>query len=128
MKSYRTKEVRNLALVGHSGVGKTNLTESMLFQSGATKKKGLVTNKDTLSDFSIEEKERGNSIGTSVIPVEWRNMKINIIDTPGDLDFIGEAIGALRAAEAVLIVVDATSGVQVGTERMWGYADRKSVV
>lgn len=123
MKSYRTKEVRNLALVGHSGVGKTNLTESMLFQSGATKKKGLVTNKDTLSDFSIEEKERGNSIGTSVIPVEWRNMKINIIDTPGDLDFIGEAIGALRAAEAVLIVVDATSGVQVGTERMWGYAE-----
>lgn len=123
MKVYRTKEVKNLALVGHSGVGKTNLIEALLFQSGATKKRGLTMNKDTVSDFTIEEKERGSSIGTSVIPVEWRNMKVNFIDTPGDLDFIGDAIGALRAAEAALIVVDATSGVQVGTERMWKYAE-----
>lgn len=123
MKVYSTDKVRNLALVGHSGSGKTNLTESMLFQTGATKKIGLVTEKNTLSDFSKEEMERGSSIGTSVIPVEWRNYKVNIIDTPGYLDFIGEAQGALRASEAVLMVIDATAGIEVGTERMWKYTE-----
>ncbi len=124
MKVYSTEMVRNLALVGHSGSGKTNLTEAMLFQTGATKKLGSVSDKNTLSDFSKEEIERGSSIGTSVVPVEWRNYKVNVIDTPGYLDFIGEAYGALRASEAVLMVVDATAGVEVGTERMWKYTDK----
>ncbi|MDO5041002.1 MAG: elongation factor G [Peptoniphilus sp.] len=124
MKVYSTEMVRNLALVGHSGSGKTNLTEAMLFQTGATKKLGNVSDKNTLSDFSKEEMERGSSIGTSIVPVEWRNYKVNVIDTPGYLDFIGEAYGALRASEAVLMVVDATSGVEVGTERMWKYTEK----
>ncbi|EFI42464.1 translation factor GTPase family protein, partial [Peptoniphilus sp. oral taxon 386] len=124
MKVYKTEQVRNLALVGHSGSGKTNLTEAMLFQSGATKKIGHVSEKNTISDFSKEEMERGTSIGTSIIPVEWRNYKVNIIDTPGYLDFIGEAYGALRASEAVLMVIDATAGVEVGTERMWKYTEK----
>ncbi|SHH56578.1 elongation factor G [Anaerosphaera aminiphila DSM 21120] len=124
MKVYNTEFVRNLALVGHSGSGKTNLTEAMLFQSGATKKIGSVTEKNTLSDFSKEEMERGTSIGTSIIPVEWRNYKVNIIDTPGYLDFMGEAYGALRASEAALMVIDATSGIEVGTERMWKYTEK----
>ena len=119
MKVYTTDKVRNLALVGHSGSGKTNLTEAMLFQSGATKRMGKVSDKNTISDFSKEEAERQSSIGTSIIPIEWKDIKINIIDTPGYLDFIGEAYGALRAAEAALIVVDATSGVEVGTELIW---------
>ncbi|MDQ0507573.1 Vegetative protein 19 [Aedoeadaptatus ivorii] len=123
MKVYNTSQVRNLALVGHSGSGKTNLTEAMLFQSGATKKIGHVDEKNTVSDFSKEEMERGTSIGTSIIPIEWRKMKLNIIDTPGYMDFISESIGALRAAEAALMIIDATAGVQVGTERMWKYTE-----
>ncbi len=109
MNVYPTKKVRNLALIGHSGSGKTNLTESMLFQSGATKKIGLTADKNTLSDFSKQEMERGSSIGVSVIPIEWRDLKINIIDTPGHMDFVGEAYSALRAAESALMVIDATS-------------------
>ena len=123
MKAYNTREVRNLALVGHSGSGKTNLTEALLYQSGATKQIGHVDQKNTLSDFSKEEKERGTSIGTSIIPIEWRKMKLNIIDTPGYMDFISEAMGALRAAEAALMIIDATAGVQVGSERMWKYTE-----
>jgi elongation factor G len=124
MKVYKTAQVRNLALVGHSGSGKTNLTEAMLFQSGATKRLGNVSDKNTISDFSKEEKERGTSIGTSIVPVEWRNYKVNIIDTPGFMDFIGEAHGALRASEAALLVIDATKGIEVGTERMWKYTEK----
>lgn len=124
MKVYTTDKVRNLALVGHSGSGKTNLTEAMLFQSGATKKLGNVSNKNTVSDFSKEEKERGTSIGTSIIPIEWRNYKVNVIDTPGFLDFVGEAHGALRASEAAIMVIDATKGIEVGTERTWKYTEK----
>ena len=123
MKVYKTTQVRNLALVGHSGSGKTNLTEAMLFQSGATKKLGNVSDKNTVSDFSKEEKERGTSIGTAIVPIEWRNYKVNIIDTPGFLDFVGEAHGALRASEAALLVIDATKGIEVGTERAWRYTE-----
>ncbi len=124
MKVYKTEQIRNLALVGHSGSGKTNLTESMLFQSGVTKKIGSVASKNTVSDFTKEEMDRGSSIGTSIIPIEWRNYKINIIDTPGYMDFIGEAYSALRASEAALMVIDATAGIQVGTERMWKYTEK----
>lgn len=124
MKVYTTENVRNLALVGHSGSGKTNLTEALLFQSGATKRLGHVEEKNTLSDFSKEEMSRGSSIGTSVIPVEWRNMKINIIDTPGTLDFMGEVYSALRASEAGLLIIDGTAGIQVGTERVWKYMEK----
>lgn len=123
MKVYNTDKIRNIALVGHSGSGKTNLTESMLFQSGATKRMGRVNEKNTISDFSDEEVRRQSSIGTSVIPVEWRDLKINIIDTPGYLDFVGEVYGALRAAEAAILVVDATSGIEVGTELIWKYCE-----
>lgn len=123
MKVYNTNQVRNLALVGHSGSGKTNLTEAMLYQSGATKQIGHVDQKNTISDFTKEEKDRGTSIGTSIIPIEWRKMKLNIIDTPGYMDFISESIGALRAAEAALMIIDATAGVQVGSERMWKYTE-----
>lgn len=123
MKVYKTAQVRNFALVGHSGSGKTNLTEAMLFQSGATKKLGNVSDKNTISDFSKEEKDRGTSIGTSIVPIEWRNYKVNIIDTPGFMDFVGEAHSALRASEAALLVIDATKGIEVGTERIWKYTE-----
>ncbi|MDO5725399.1 MAG: elongation factor G [Tissierellia bacterium] len=124
MKVYKTENVRNLALVGHSGSGKTNLTEAMLFQSGATKRIGSVADKNTVSDFSKQEMNRQSSIGTSVIPVEWRDKKINIIDTPGYMDFVGEVYAALRASEAALLVIDATSGIEVGTEQVWKYTEK----
>lgn len=123
MKVYNADKIKNVALVGHSGSGKTNLTESMLYQSGATKRMGNVSSKNTMSDFSNEEAQRQSSIGTSIIPVEWRDTKINVIDAPGYLDFVGEVYSALRAAESAILVVDATSGVEVGTELVWKYCE-----
>ncbi len=124
MKVYNTDQIRNLALVGHSGSGKTNLTEAMLFVSGETKRMGNVSNKNTVSDFSKEEMERQSSIGTSIIPVEWKDKKINVIDTPGYMDFVGETYSALRASEAALLVIDANSGIEVGTELVWKYTEK----
>lgn len=123
MKVYTTDKIRNVALVGHSGSGKTNLTEAMLYQSGATKRMGNVSAKNTMSDFSNEEAQRQSSIGTSIIPIEWRDKKINVIDAPGYLDFIGEVYSSLRAAESALLVIDATSGVEVGAELIWKYCE-----
>ena len=121
MKAYTTDKIRNLALVGHSGSGKTSLTEAMLFHTGVTKRIGKVEDGNTASDFSKEEIKRGNSISTSIIPIEWDDMKINIIDTPGYFDFKGEVFSSLRASEAALIVIDATNGIQVGTEKVLKY-------
>lgn len=123
MKVYNTDNLRNVAMVGHSGAGKTNLAEAMLFQSGATKQMGNVSKNNTFSDFSEEEKKRQSSIGTSIIPIEWRDKKINLIDAPGYMDFVGEVYAALRAAESAMIVIDATSGIQVGTELVWKYCE-----
>lgn len=124
MKVYQTDHIRNVALIGHSGSGKTNLTEAMLFLTGVTKRQGKVADKNTVSDFMKEEMDHGTSIGTSIVPVEWRDVKINMIDTPGYFDFVGEINGALRAAEAALLVIDATSGVEVGTEKAWKYCEQ----
>lgn len=124
MKTYKTEDIRNLALIGHSGSGKTNLTEAMLFVTGVTKRQGKVADKNTISDFTKEEMEHGTSISTSIIPIEWRDRKLNLIDTPGYFDFVGEINGALRAAEAALIVIDATAGIEVGTEKVWKYCEQ----
>ncbi len=124
MKAYQTENIRNLALIGHSGSGKTNLTEAMLYLTGVTKRQGKVADKNTVSDFTKEEMEHGTSISTSIVPVEWRDHKINIIDTPGYFDFVSEIFGALRAAEAALLVIDATSGIEVGTEKSWKYCEQ----
>lgn len=123
MKVYNTENLRNVAMVGHSGAGKTNLAEAMLYQSGATKSMGNVSKNNTFSDFSEEEKKRQSSIGTSIIPIEWRDKKINLVDAPGYMDFVGEVYGALRATESAMIVIDATSGIQVGTELVWKYCE-----
>ncbi len=123
LKIYETDKIRNVALVGHSGSGKTNLVESMLFQSGSTSNMGNVSAKNTVSDFSDEEIKRQTSIGASVIPIEWRNHKINIVDAPGYLDYVGEVYSALRSCESAIIVIDATAGIQVGTELLWKYCE-----
>lgn len=124
MKDYETKNIRNLALVGHSGSGKTSLTEAILYKTGVTKRMGSLQEGNTVSDFSKEEIKRQISISTSVIPVEYDNIKINLIDAPGYFDFEGEVLQALRASEAGLMVIDAQNGIEVGTEKYWKYTEK----
>lgn len=119
MKAYSVENIRNIALLGHSSSGKTTLTEAALYLTGVTNRQGNVTDGNTISDFDKEEIGRGVSIGTSVIPVEFNNVKINILDTPGYFDFIGEMYGAKRASEGSVLLIDASSGIEVGTEKAW---------
>ena len=102
MKVYRTDEIRNVVLLGHGGSGKTSLAEAMLYVSGATTRMGKVSESNTVSDFDKEEQKRGFSIGTSLIPIEWEKAKINILDTPGYFDFVGEVEEAVSAADAAV--------------------------
>jgi elongation factor G len=124
MKEYRTEAIRNVALVSHGGAGKTMLAEAFLFNSSATTRMGKVEDGTTVSDYDDEEHRRGISLYTSVIPVEYKDTKINFLDTPGFLDFIGEVISALRVADSALVIVDSVAGVEVGTEITWQYCDR----
>ena len=119
MKVYRTDEIRNVVLLGHGGCGKTSLAEAMLYVTGATNRMGKVSESNTVSDFDKEEQKRQFSISTSLIPVEWEKAKINILDTPGYFDFVGEVEEAVSAADAAVIVVSGKAGVQVGTEKAW---------
>lgn len=127
MKVYKTDEVRNVALIGHGGSGKTTLTEAMLFTTGITDRKGSVEDGNTVSDFDKEEISRKVSINTTAIPIEWENMKYNFLDTPGYFDFVGEMYSALRASEASIILVDASNGVEVGTEKAWKYTEKNNI-
>ena len=119
MKTYSTDRIRNVALLGHSSSGKTTLTEAVLFTTGVTKRQGRVEDGNTLSDFDKEEISREVSIGTAVIPAEWNNTKFNLLDTPGYFDFIGEMYGAKRASEGSVLIIDASSGIEVGAEKSW---------
>ena len=123
MKEYTTEFLRNIALVSHGGAGKTMLAEAFLHATGATTRLGKVEDGTTVSDYDEEENRRKISIYSSVIPVEHRDHKINIIDAPGYNDFVGEAISALSVADGAIILVDAVAGVEVGTELAWRYAD-----
>jgi elongation factor G len=123
MKEYTTEFLRNIALVSHGGAGKTMLAEAFLHATGATTRLGKVEDSTTTSDYDEEEQRRKISIYSSVIPVEHRDHKINIIDAPGYTDFVGEAISALSVADGAIILVDAVAGVEVGTELAWRYAD-----
>ncbi len=116
MAKYKTEQIRNVALLGHGGAGKTTLTEALLYKTGVITRMGRVEDGSTVSDWDAEEHRRGISINLSVIPIEFENTKINLIDAPGYQDFVGEVISALHAAEAGLLVVDAVAGCQVGTE------------
>ena len=116
MAKYKTEQIRNVALLGHGGAGKTTLTEALLLKTGAIGRLGRVEDHTTVSDWDPEEHRRGISVNLSVVPIEFDNLKLNLIDAPGYQDFVGEVISALQAAEAGLVVVDAVSGCQVGTE------------
>ena len=123
MKEYTTEHLRNIALVSHGGAGKTMLAESFLHATGAITRLGKVEDGTTVSDYDDEEHRRKISIYASVIPIEHRDHKINVIDAPGFTDFVGEIISALSVADGAVILVDAVSGVEVGTEVAWRYAD-----
>ena len=114
---YTTDKIRNVVVLGHGGSGKTTLVEALAYQSGATSRMGKVADGNTISDFDKEEAKRQFSISTAVVPVLFEGTKINFIDTPGYLDFVGEVEEALSAADAAVIVVNGKAGVETGTER-----------
>jgi len=119
MKGYTSDMIRNVALVGHGGCGKTTLLEAALLATGVINRLGKVEDGNTVSDYDKMEIDKGYSISASIVPVEYNKVKLNFIDTPGYFDFIGEVDSAMRAVEAAVIVVDASAGIQVGTEKAW---------
>src|SRR5579863_4939530 len=127
MKVYRAEHIHNVALISHVGAGKTSLVDAALYDSGAVTRQGKVDEGTSISDFDPDEIKRRMSLNTTVLPVEWKNHKINLIDTPGYADFVGEVKAGLRVADAALIVVTAEKGVEVGTELTWQFADERNL-
>lgn len=127
MKEYKTKDIRNIALVSHNGAGKTMLVERLLFDTGITTRLGSVQQGTTMMDFEEEEVARNSSIATAIAPIEWQGTKLNLLDTPGYADFVGEVFSALKVVESVLVLVEAVAGVEVGTELVWQYAEERDL-
>ncbi|HEY0070234.1 MAG TPA: elongation factor G [Chloroflexia bacterium] len=125
MKLYNTAQLRNIGLFSHGGAGKTSLLEAMLFTSKATSRLGSVAEGNTVSDYDPDEIKRHISVQVSLAPVEWRDAKINVLDTPGYAEFVGEVKAAIRVADTAVLLVDASAGVEVGTEQMWRYAEER---
>ena len=124
MKNYCIKNIRNVGLIGHSGSGKSSFMEALLFKSGSIDRLGKIEDGTTISDFSVEEKRRGISLSVSIAPIEYRDNKINLIDIPGDFDFVGELAQGMRAADIATIVVSGVSGIKVGVEKAWEYCEK----
>jgi len=127
MKSYLTGQIRNIALLGHSGAGKTTLAETMLFESGTVKKRGSINNKNTVSDSQEIEQEKEKSVYGSLMHLDWRGTKINLFDTPGTPDFWGHISDTLHVADACLVVLNSEYGVEAGTETIWKAAQRRNL-
>lgn len=124
MNVYTTDKIRNVVLLGHGGCGKTSLAEAMAYLGGITSRMGKVSDGNTLSDFGKEEQKRQISISTSVIPIEWDGVKINLLDTPGFFDFAGEVEEAASAADAAVIVVSGKAGIEAGTKKAWDICEK----
>lgn len=122
MKTYSPEKIRNVGIIAHSGAGKTTLAESILYDSGAIPRRGKTTDGDTVMDFDAEEIRRGVSISTSVASLEWKEHKINILDTPGDQNFVSDALLCMGVMDSALVLVSAVSGIKAQTERVWGWA------
>lgn len=122
--SFDTKDIRNVALLGHPGSGKTTFAETMLFEAGEISRRGKVSEGNTVSDYTSIEQERGNSIFSTLMHAKWKDSKINILDTPGFDDFVGEVIAALKVADTGVMLLNAKGGVEVGTELIWEYIDK----
>ena len=125
---YSVQNIRNVCLLGHSGTGKTSLVESLLYMTGASVRQGNPADGNTVSDFDPEEIKRQISIYTAIAPVEYNGCKINILDTPGNFDFSGEVLEAMRVSDLAVIVCDAKAGgVSVGTERAWNFLEARKL-
>lgn len=124
MKVFDAKHIKNIVLLGAAKSGKTTLAETMLYEAGLINRRGAVENKNTVSDYHEIEHERGNSVYATTMHTEWRDFKINIIDTPGLDDFIGEIVSSTRVADTCVLLINAQQGIEVGTELIWNYADR----
>jgi elongation factor G len=127
MKVYRAEQIRNVALISHVGAGKTSLVDAALYDSGTVTRQGKVDDGTSISDYDPDELKRHMSLNVKALPVEWKDHKINFIDTPGYADFAGEVKAGLRVADAALVVVTAEKGVEVGTELTWQYADERKL-
>ena len=127
MANYDANKIRNIVFLGHQSSGKTSLVESLYFLTGGTNQKGEVEKKNTVSDYTPEEQKRGASIQTAVVPVFKGDVKVNLIDVPGNDDFIGEYLGVLTAVDGAVIVIDASTGVQVGTVKHYNALRRKGI-
>ncbi len=127
MKVYTAEHIRNVALISHVGAGKTSLIDAALYDSGAVTRQGKVDDGSSVADYDPDELKRRMTLHAKVLPVEWKDTKINFIDTPGYADFVGEVKAALRVADAALVVVTAEKGVEVGTELTWKYADERKL-
>jgi elongation factor G len=127
VKSYKTEQLRNVGLFAHGGAGKTSLAEALLFNAGAITRLGRVEDGTTVSDYDDEEKKRRISVNLALLPCEWRDCKVNVVDTPGYADFVGEVIEAFRVVDAAAIVICAVNGVEVGTELAWRLAVERSL-
>ena len=127
MQDYAVGRLRNVVLLSHGGAGKTSLAEAMLFNSGAINRLGRVDEGTTTSDFDAEEVRRKFSVNTSILPCEWSEHKINVLDTPGYMDFLGEVKAAIRVADGAIVLVEAAAGVEVGTELDWTYLDEQQL-
>ncbi len=121
MADLNTSQIRNVALVGHNGAGKTSLVDALFFIAGGTNRQGKVDDKTSLSDYEPEEQRRGSSIQLSVLPCSWKDHRINLLDTPGYPDFRGDMLSAVRVADSVILVVSAASGIEVGAQQAWNY-------
>ena len=124
MNVYTTEKIRNVVLLGHGGAGKTSLVEAMAYLAGQTTRMGKISEGNTISDFDKEEIKRSFSISTSVVPIEWEGSKINILDTPGYFDFVGEVEEAAAVADAAIIVVSGKAGIEVGTKKAWEICEK----
>ncbi len=127
MKDYKTKNLRNIGIIGHSGSGKTTLTEALLFFTNTTDRIGKVDEGTSISDYDSEEKKRKISLSTTIEPCEWEDVKMNIVDIPGYFDFVGEMIEGLDAVDISMITVCGVSGIQVGTEKAWDYVNKNKM-
>ena len=124
MNVYTTDRIRNVVLLGHGGSGKTSLVEAMAYLAGLTTRMGTVADKNTISDFDKEETKRQFSIHTSVVAIPWKDNKINVLDTPGYFDFVGEVEEAISAADAAIIVISGKAGIETGTRRAWEICEK----
>src|SRR6056297_796538 len=124
MKTYKTSQIRNIALLGNAGSGKTTLCEEMAYQGGVIERKGTVESKNTLSDYNEVEHEHLNSVYSSILYTEFEDHKINMIDTPGSDEFIGQVVAGFNAADSGIMLINSQSGVEVGTEIQSRYAEK----